>query len=188
LKSAIEDTAAAQVTATPTDIQAVTSGMTNPAKPQLTIPNAPLSALSSILSATPTILYEQVFDMIENGLFGNDIVNEIDTLVTGSFNDMNSETNVNPAPNCTIYPQKSCLDAPYTLTEDQLREVIYIPSTFTYGHIPPVIVSVTLCSVRLSLTDVFHSLFLAQEILDIKPSPATTFRCFRDLQLLTLFG
>jgi hypothetical protein len=141
-KSAIEDTAAAQVTATPTDIPAVTSGMTNPAKPQLNIPNVPLSALSSIFSATPTILYEQVFDMIENGLFGNDIVNEIDTLVTGSLNDMNSETNVNPAPNCTIYPQKSCSDAPYTLTESQLREVIYIPSTFTYGDVPPVIVSV----------------------------------------------
>ncbi|QDS74110.1 hypothetical protein FKW77_009769 [Venturia effusa] len=121
--TAIEDTVAAQVTSTPTDIPAATS------------------ALSSIFEATPTILYEQVFDLIKDGLVTNNLANEVNTLVTASFSGMNSETNVNPAPNCTIYPQKNCTDAPYTLTEEQLRQLVpgsgntgY--STFAGNYIP----------------------------------------------------
>ncbi|TID12849.1 putative lipase b precursor [Venturia nashicola] len=121
LLTAIEDTVAAQVTATPTDIPAASS------------------ALSSILAATPTILYEQIFEVIENGLVTDKLASEVNALVTASFSGMNSKTNVNPAPTCTIYPQKNCTDAPYNLTEDQLRQVIYIPATFTYGKVPPVI-------------------------------------------------
>lgn len=99
-------------------------------------------ALSSIFSATPTILLEQVFDLIENGLVSDNLPAEVNALVTASFSGMNSETNVNPAANCSIYPQKNCTDAPYTLTEEQLRQVIYIPTTFTYGQVPPVIVGI----------------------------------------------
>ncbi|KAE9969360.1 hypothetical protein BLS_005405 [Venturia inaequalis] len=121
--TAIEDTVTAQVIATPTDIPAATS------------------ALSSIFSATPTILYEQIFEVIENGLVSNNLASEVNDLVTASFSGMNSQTNVNTAPTCTIYPQKNCTDAPYSLTEEQLRQVIYIPSTFTYGKKPPVILT-----------------------------------------------
>ncbi|OCL01318.1 alpha/beta-hydrolase [Glonium stellatum] len=73
--------------------------------------------------------------MVENGLAPSDIADIVSAYSVG----YNSETNVNPAvPHKAIYPKKSSSDAPYSLTETQLREVIYIPSTFTYGKKPPV--------------------------------------------------
>ncbi|KAF6830776.1 hypothetical protein CMUS01_07620 [Colletotrichum musicola] len=44
---------------------------------------------------------------------------------------MNSMTNSNPAPRTQIYPQRSSLDAPYSLTEQELRSKIYFPKTFS---------------------------------------------------------
>lgn len=73
-------------------------------------------------------------------MVGPNLGDELQTLIAGTFSGQNSETNVNPInPSPPIYPQKSCLDAPYTLTEAQLRQVIYIPDNFTYGAVPPVI-------------------------------------------------
>jgi hypothetical protein len=43
------------------------------------------------------------------------------------------------APAEVIYPQKSSGDAPYSISEAQLRAAIQIPSTFTFGQKPPVI-------------------------------------------------
>lgn len=123
LLTAIEDTIEDQVTATPTDIAEATS------------------VLSSIFSASPTILYDNVVEMAANGLAPTE--SNIIDLVAGPFTDENSETNVNPRnPNPPAYPKRSSLDPSYTLSEAQLREVIYIPSTFTYGQKPPVIVSI----------------------------------------------
>lgn len=42
-------------------------------------------------------------------------------------------------PKTSIYPKKASTDAPYTLTAAALRAAIYIPSGFTYGTKPPVI-------------------------------------------------
>lgn len=98
------------------------------------IPDA-TSVVVSIFSAKPTNLYENVIEMVENGLAPSDIADIVSAYSVG----YNSETNVNPAvPHKAIYPKKSSSDAPYSLTETQLREVIYIPSTFTYGKKPPV--------------------------------------------------
>jgi hypothetical protein len=44
---------------------------------------------------------------------------------------------MNPA--TPVFPQKGSSDAPYSLTEAQLREIIYIPSTFTYGKVQPLV-------------------------------------------------
>ena len=53
---------------------------------------------------------------------------------------MNSQTNINSRnPSPAVYPIKSSKDAPYSLSEAQLRGAIHIPSTFTYGSKPPVI-------------------------------------------------
>ncbi|THZ79197.1 alpha/beta-hydrolase [Aureobasidium pullulans] len=41
--------------------------------------------------------------------------------------------------NRSVYPQKACGDAPYTVDEATLRAAIHIPSGFTYGAKPPVI-------------------------------------------------
>jgi hypothetical protein len=38
-----------------------------------------------------------------------------------------------------VYPTAGPLDAPYDLSERQLRQAIYIPLDYTYGRKPPVI-------------------------------------------------
>lgn len=51
-----------------------------------------------------------------------------------------SANNNNPRrPAKKIHPKKSPGDAPYKQSEKQLRQQIFIPSTFTYGKKPPVI-------------------------------------------------
>jgi hypothetical protein len=119
---AVEDTIKSQVTASPTNI------------PQAT------SVLASVLSATPTNLYGSIVELAANG-FGPSVA-ELTVLVAGTLLGPNSQNNINlRSPNKVVYPKKSALDAPYSLTEAQLRKSIYIPPTFTYGNKPPVIVS-----------------------------------------------
>lgn len=94
------------------------------------------STLKDAFSSTPTNLFENIAALAENSLVPGDLKNVYATYTTGC----NSVTNVNSkAPNGTIYPMKFTQDAPFSLTEAQLREVIYIPTTFTYGHVPPIV-------------------------------------------------
>ncbi|KAL0942298.1 lipase b precursor [Colletotrichum truncatum] len=44
---------------------------------------------------------------------------------------MNSMKNVNPAPKNQIFPKRSQQDAPYSLSEQELRSKIYFPATFS---------------------------------------------------------
>ncbi|GJC89124.1 lipase B [Colletotrichum liriopes] len=46
-------------------------------------------------------------------------------------NGMNSIKNVNPEPKNQIYPKRSDSDAPYSLSEQELRSKIYFPKTFS---------------------------------------------------------
>ncbi|GKT60626.1 lipase b precursor [Colletotrichum tofieldiae] len=46
-------------------------------------------------------------------------------------NGMNSIKNVNPEPKTQIYPKRSDSDAPYSLSEQELRSKIYFPKTFS---------------------------------------------------------
>lgn len=102
------------------------------------------SVVSSIFSATPTNLYDNIIEMAANGLAPSE--SSILNLVVGSLSDENSETNINlKTPNPPAYPKRSSSDPSYTLTETQLREIIYIPATFTYGQKPAVIVSLFAC-------------------------------------------
>jgi len=100
-----------------------------------TSPEQAISALSSIYKASPTPnnLYAALAEQVAEGLTGED-VNSVVSFLDGALTGENSEVNVNTKnPSITVYPQASASDAPYDLTEAQLREVIYIPDTFQYG-------------------------------------------------------
>ncbi|KAJ9668559.1 hypothetical protein H2201_001201 [Coniosporium apollinis] len=94
------------------------------------------NVVEAIFDATPTNLYENVVELAENSLAPGELGDVFSTYSTG----INSENNVNTVePAKRIFPEKSPDDAPYSLAEADLRRVIYIPSTFTYGKKPPVI-------------------------------------------------
>lgn len=102
------------------------------------------SALQSIYTASFTNLAVPVASQVAAGLVGptgtslagvvNSLLGTNPLLPTGE----NSIANINlRAPAKAVYPQKGASDAPYSLTEAQLRAAIYIPPTFTYGQKPP---------------------------------------------------
>ncbi|KAJ4999823.1 Lipase B [Colletotrichum sp. SAR 10_66] len=73
------------------------------------------------------------------GLGSADLTSIVNKLV-GPLTPLDSTNNLNPLnPAKPIYPKKDAADAPYSLTEQQLRQAIYIPKSFTYGQKPPVI-------------------------------------------------
>ncbi|KAF2238209.1 alpha/beta-hydrolase [Viridothelium virens] len=106
------------------------------------VPQA-ISIINSATSPSPSqgSFFENVVQLIANDFLPSNFVNSI----SGIVNDLNligpnSETNVNlRAPSSAVYPKKQSTDAPYSLTEAQLRQVIYIPPGFTYGQKPPAI-------------------------------------------------
>ena len=65
--------------------------------------------------------------MIEDSLAPSDLADIASVYPTG----YNSETNVKlAAPDETIYPKKSSSDAPYSLTEAQLRSDLYSVNSY----------------------------------------------------------
>ena len=48
--------------------------------------------------------------------------------------DINSTENIHPDPRTAIYPHLLPNDAPYYMTEDDLRSAIFIPETFRHGQ------------------------------------------------------
>ncbi|KUJ24325.1 alpha/beta-hydrolase [Mollisia scopiformis] len=99
------------------------------------IPDA-ISSVASVYAAHPTDFVVNALDFILDGLVPSDITN----LVTTEGSEENSSSNNNPlSPSPAVYPQKSAGDAPYSLDENSLRSAIYIPSNFTYGEIPAVL-------------------------------------------------
>ncbi|KAK7723391.1 hypothetical protein SLS57_004585 [Botryosphaeria dothidea] len=92
--------------------------------------------IRQIYSQTPTNIFENIARQIGAGLTTMTITEALGILTTGE----NSQTNINPRqPSTPIYPRKSPSDAPYSLSEQQLRQAIYIPPAFTYGQKPPTI-------------------------------------------------
>lgn len=100
-----------------------------------TSPQQAMSSLSAIFGAspTPTNIYGQLAELVADGLTPNNIESAL-SAVDGALTGENSEVNSNPKnPSPAVYPKASSKDAPYDLTEAQLRGAIYIPSTFKYG-------------------------------------------------------
>ena len=108
-------------------------GITATASPTSTVEAS--SILSSIFetSPTPTTIYEAIAELVEEGLTTDNVEDVVD-FVDGLLNGENSDTNVNLRnPAKPIYPEASKRDAPYDLSQAQLRAAIYIPDTFQYG-------------------------------------------------------
>lgn len=115
--------ALAQVTATKTQTNAASA----------------ISQLSSIHAAKPSAnLFEFVAAVAAEGLTAdspNDLLGFVDGLASGE----NSMSNVNiQQPKVSIYPKKGS-DPKYSVTESSLRSAIYIPASFQWGKVQPVI-------------------------------------------------
>ncbi|KEQ86288.1 alpha/beta-hydrolase [Aureobasidium pullulans EXF-150] len=112
-----------------------------------------IESLASIYSARPSAnAFEYAASLVAEGLTSSDmssVLGSIDGNGTADVNKRglldldltaNSMNNKNPRnPSRSVYPQKACGDAPYTVDEATLRAAIHIPSGFTYGAKPPVI-------------------------------------------------
>ncbi|KAF2668083.1 alpha/beta-hydrolase [Microthyrium microscopicum] len=94
--------------------------------------------LDGIITSSPSgveSLFNKTLQLKQSGLF------------TGDFTDLASRAaegnslviGTNPAPSSVVYPQKSSTDAPYSASEASLRSAVKIPTSFTFGQKPPVI-------------------------------------------------
>lgn len=105
-----------------------------PAPGPTAIPQA-MKEFETVASADPGDIFKSGYEILLNGFAGGDYVDIAQGYLTES-----STNNFNPIPpRNVIYPKADPNDAPYDLTESQLRQVIYIPPDFTYGRIPPVL-------------------------------------------------
>ena len=102
------------------------------------VPTSPAEAskrISQVFNAqpTPTYYFNATKQLVAAGLTSDNVADAIG-FVSGLSTGENSFNNVNPKdPNPAAYPRAGPNDAPYDLTEQQLRAAIYIPSTFKYG-------------------------------------------------------
>ena len=101
-------------------------------------PTSPAEAsqrLSDVYNAkpTPSFYLDAAQQLVEAALTTDNVADAID-FVEGVLDGENSFNNVNPKnPRPAAYPRAGRRDAPYDLTEQQLRAAIYIPPTFQYG-------------------------------------------------------
>jgi len=106
----------------------------NPTSTPTSVPQAVSIAGSIAINSTSPL--DQVTQLVANGLVATQNIAALqDQAEAGD----NLAIPKNPAPKSSIYPKASPSDAPYDLTEAQLRSVIRIPYDFTYGRKPPVI-------------------------------------------------
>jgi len=98
-----------------------------------------LSSLSAAFATqSPTGFIDGAAIVLENSLSPTNAAGLLEALEV--FDGINSDDNPNnPTPSTSVYPKKLPCDAPYSVSEAELRRQIYIPSTFTYGQKPPVI-------------------------------------------------
>ncbi|KAL4728053.1 hypothetical protein ACLX1H_004767 [Fusarium chlamydosporum] len=94
--------------------------------------------LEKISKSKPENLVDYSARLIVNGIVAGDTV-DLFAYVKGLVSAENSSNNKNRSPPKKVYPKVASCDASYTVSEAKLRAAIYIPSTFTYGKKPPVI-------------------------------------------------
>ncbi|KAF2482284.1 hypothetical protein BDY17DRAFT_324579 [Neohortaea acidophila] len=118
------------------DVNSVLSSVTSiTATATPTSPAEASSIISSIFNAvpTPSSYLQAAEQLVAAGLTTENFVQAIQFLedpLPAQASDQNVNLR-NPTP--PAYPQAGPNDAPYDLTEAQLRAAIYIPSTFKYG-------------------------------------------------------
>ena len=97
--------------------------------------NKLVTKVNSIVSLNPGDFLKSAFEILLNGLAGGDYLQiAASYLVESNGNNINLKN-----PRKAIYPKATAGDAPYSLSEADLRKVIHIPLTFTYGKISPLI-------------------------------------------------
>lgn len=85
-------------------------------------------------SPTPTNIFGAIAQLGAQGLT-LDNVGDLFDFVDGFLDGDNSMNNNNPRnPSPAAYPKAKSSDAPYSLSETELRRVIHIPDTFQYGR------------------------------------------------------
>ncbi|GAB7361116.1 hypothetical protein MBLNU230_g1152t2 [Neophaeotheca triangularis] len=92
--------------------------------------------LQKLLTADPppSNLYGTIGNLVAAGLSPQNIEDNL-RFVEGALTGENSVNNNNPRnPSPRAFPKASSRDAPYSLSESQLRSAIHIPSTFQYGR------------------------------------------------------
>ena len=99
-------------------------------------PEQAISSMSKIYQASPTPnnIFNAIGRTVADGLTLDDVAS-IEGFVEGALTGENSEKNNNPRePSVTVFPKSSPSDAPYELSESELRGAIYIPPDFQYGR------------------------------------------------------
>ncbi|KAF2767947.1 alpha/beta-hydrolase [Teratosphaeria nubilosa] len=93
------------------------------------------SSLSAVFQASPTPnnLYAALDGLIAAGLTQDNLQGATDFLngLADGENSMDNSNTRNPSP--SVYPKASSSDAPYSLSEWDLRKVVHIPPSFKYG-------------------------------------------------------
>ncbi|KAI6833490.1 alpha/beta-hydrolase [Hortaea werneckii] len=133
----------AAISSFPADLASIAAGisvgeaiLTNivPAPGPTSIPQL-ASEFSKIISTNPSNIFSSGAEILLNGFAGSDYANLINSyLIESNTNNINLIPPAEP-----IYPRASPSDAPYSLSESDLRKAIYIPPGFTYGRVPPVL-------------------------------------------------
>lgn len=134
---------AAAISSFPADLSSIAAGisvgeaiLTNivPAPGPTSIPQL-ASEFSQIISKNPSNIFSSGAEILLNGFAGTSYLNLINSyLIESSTNNLNLIPPAQP-----IYPRASASDAPYSLSESDLRKAIYIPPGFTCGRVPPVL-------------------------------------------------
>lgn len=124
------------------DFQSISAGIevgkaifTNivPAPGPTTIPQV-IEEVQKITSANPGDIFKSGAEILAGGLAGGDYFEIAKAYLLESSSD-----NINLVPASGVYPKADPRDAPYSLSESELRKVIHIPVEFTYGRKPPVV-------------------------------------------------
>ena len=100
----------------------------------LQAPETVSSAVATAAISNPVSVFNATLNARLNGL----------SIYTAAWLQANNASNIinNPTltPEPAIFPFREPGDAPYSLSNDQLRTAIHIPDSFTYGQKPPVII------------------------------------------------
>ncbi|PHH84221.1 hypothetical protein CDD83_2298 [Cordyceps sp. RAO-2017] len=96
------------------------------------------SILRAIATSSPPSLVEYIAQLLVNGLFFGSI-DDLFSYANGLFSEDSRSNHSNPDPPTPVYPKVDDCDAPYSSSESDLRSAIFIPSGFSYGIKPPVV-------------------------------------------------
>jgi hypothetical protein len=90
-----------------------------------------LGSLGNVRNASDVGLIGVAIDVVTNGLAPKNILDLVKGLTNQRLNSMNNDNSEEPS--SPVFPKKTSDDAPYSLSEEELRSTIYIPDEFQYG-------------------------------------------------------